>query len=305
VELRIKMAFDTRLLTGLNVLAAVLDSGNFVRAGHALGLSQSGVSRSIQRLEERLEVRLFERTSKSMRLTDESKRFCEDVLPLLSRLEEVAEGTIRSAGAVRGRLRVNIDPTFARLVLAPRIGLFLKKFPELHLDLIVRDQMGDLVAEGVDAAVRFGEPEPSGLIARRLLRARILTCASSGYLAARGRPKSPRDLAKQGHECLLFRDPATGRPFPWEFHRGKQRLTVPVTGRFVVNDALTHIEACVSGCGVAQVMDMSVASLLKKGLLINLFPEWSDELFPLYAYHPSRQFVPAKLRAFLDFLTDN
>src|ERR1700689_1960625 len=124
------MAFDTRLLTGLNVLAAVLDAGNFVRAGQALGLSQSGVSRSIQRLEERLEVRLFERTSKSMRLTDEGKRFCEDVLPLLTRLEEVAEGTIRSAGAVRGSLRVNIDPTFARLVLAPRIGLFLKKYPE-------------------------------------------------------------------------------------------------------------------------------------------------------------------------------
>jgi DNA-binding transcriptional LysR family regulator len=298
------MAFDTRLLTGLNVLAAVLDAGNFVRAGQALGLSQSGVSRSIQRLEERLEVRLFERTSKSMRLTDEGRRFCEDVLPLLTRLEEVAEGTIRSAGAVRGSLRVNIDPTFARLVLAPRIGLFLKKYPELHLDLIVRDQMGDLVAEGVDAAVRFGEPEPSGLIARRLLRARILTCASPDYLATRERPKSPRDLAKQGHECLLFRDPVTGRPFPWEFHRGKQRLTIPVTGRLIVNDALTQIEACVSGCGVAQMMDMSVASLLKKGRLINLFPEWSDELFPLYAYYPSRHFVPAKLRAFLDFLTE-
>jgi DNA-binding transcriptional LysR family regulator len=283
----------------------VLDAGNFVRAGQALGLSQSGVSRSIQRLEERLDVRLFERTSKSMRLTDEGKRFCEDVLPLLTRLEEVAEGTIRSAGAVRGRLRVNIDPTFARLVLAPRIGSFLKKYPELHLDLIVRDQMGDLVAEGVDAAVRFGEPEPSGLIVRRLLRARILTCASPGYLAVRGRPKSPRELAKQGHECLLFRDSATGHPFPWEFHRGRQRLTVPVTGRFIVNDALTHIEACVSGCGVAQVMDMSVDSLLKKRLLINLFPEWSEELFPLYAYHPSRHFVPAKLRAFLDFLAED
>jgi DNA-binding transcriptional LysR family regulator len=298
------MAFDTRLLTGLNVLAAVLDSGNFVRAGHALGLSQSGVSRSIQRLEERLEVRLFERTSKSMRLTDEGKRFCEDVLPLLSRLEEVAEGTIRSAGSVRGHLRINVDPTFARLVLAPRIGSFLKKYPELHLDLIVRDQMGDLVAEGVDAAVRFGEPEPSGLIARRLLLARILTCASPRYLASRERPKSPRDLAKQGHECLLFRDSVTGRAFPWEFHRGKQRLTVPVTGRLTVNDALTQIEACVAGCGVAQVLDMSVTALLKKGMLINLFPVWSDELFPLYAYYPSRHFVPAKLRAFLDFLAE-
>jgi DNA-binding transcriptional LysR family regulator len=94
----------------------------------------------------------------------------------------------------------------------------------------------------------------------------------------------------------------TGQPFPWEFHQGKKRLTVSVTGRVIVNDALTHIETCLAGCGVAQVMDLSVASLLEKGRLINLFPGWSDELFPSYAYHPSRHFAPAKLRAFLDFL---
>ena len=296
------MAFDTRLLTGLNVLVAVLDAGNFVRAGQVLGLTQSGVSRSIQRLEQRLGVRLFERTSKSMRLTDDGKRFCEEVLPLLSRLEEAAEETVRSAGSVRGRLRLNVDPTFARMVLAPRIGSFLKKYPDLHLDLVVRDQLGDLVAEGFDAAVRFGEPEPSALMARRLLRVRILTCASPAYLASRKRPQSPQDLAKQAHECLLFRDPVTGQPFPWEFHQGKKRLTVPVTGRVIVNDTLINIETCLAGCGVAQLMDLTVASHLEKGRLVNLFPSWSDEMFPLYAYHPSRHFVPAKLRAFLDFL---
>jgi DNA-binding transcriptional LysR family regulator len=297
------MAFDTRLLTGLNVLVAVLDAGNFVRAGQALGLTQSGVSRSIQRLEERLGIRLFERTSKSMRLTDEGNRFSQEVLPLLSRLEEAAEETVRSAGAVRGRLRVNIDATFARLVFAPRIGPFLKKYPDLHLDLVVRDQLGDLVAEGFDVAVRFGEPQPSALIARCLVRVRILTCASPTYLANRARPKTPHDLARQTHECLLFRDPATGQPFAWEFHQGKRHITVSVRGRVIVNDALTQIEACLSGCGVAQVMDLSVATHLKSGRLVNLFPQWSDELFPLYAYYPSPHFVPAKVRAFLDFLT--
>src|SRR5437868_2392538 len=103
------MAFDTRLLNGLNVLAAVVDAGNFVRAGELLGLTQSAVSRAIQRLESRLEVRLLERTSKSVRLTDEGQRFCREVLPLLSRLEEVAEDTVRLAGTVSGRLRVNME----------------------------------------------------------------------------------------------------------------------------------------------------------------------------------------------------
>lgn len=298
------MAFDTRLLSGLNVFVAVVEAGSFARAAETLGLTQSGVSRSIQRLEERLGVRLLERTSKTMRLTDEGRHFHREVIPLLSRLEEAADDATRSSTAVRGRLRVNADPTFARVVLAPCIGRFLAAHPELHLDLVIRDQIGDLVADGFDAAVRFGEPEPSTLIARRLLQVRVLTCASPAYLAQHGRPRTPRDLAK-GHECLLFRDPTTGAPFPWEFHRGRKRISVPVTGRLIVNDALTHLEACRAGFGVAQIIELGSAAHLASGELVNLFPDWSDELFPLYAYYPSRHFLPAKARAFLDFLTSS
>ena len=195
-----------------------------------------------------------------------------------------------------------MDPTFARLVLAPRVGAFLAAHPELHLELAVRDGLGDLVAEGFDVAVRFGEPAPSALIGRRLAEVRVLTCASPAYLERRGRPRSPADLAKSRHECLLFVDPATGASFPWEFHRGRRRQTVPVAGQLVVNDALTHLEACLAGAGVAQVFAWGIEAHLAAGRLVNLFPGWSDERFPLWAYHPSRRFVPAKLRAFLDFL---
>jgi DNA-binding transcriptional LysR family regulator len=143
---------------------------------------------------------------------------------------------------------------------------------------------------------------PSALIARRLLQVHILTCASPDYLARCRSPRKPSDLEAQKHECLLFRDPATGKPFPWEFHRGKKRLSVNVTGRLIVNDALTYVALCVAGNGVAQLIDLTIEPLLKNGTLINLFPEWTDELFPLYVYYPSRHFVPAKLRVFLDFL---
>lgn len=299
------MALDSRLFSGLPVLAAVLESGSFVRAGQALGLTQSGVSRAIRRLEEQLGIRLFERTSKSMRLTEGGKRFSEEALPLLHRMEEVAEGMASASRKVRGRLRVNVDATVARLFLAPRLGSFLEKYPEVQLDLSIRDGLGDMVAEGFDAAIRFGDPEPSALIARRLLQVRILTCAAPSYLERRGRPRTPRELETKGHECLLFRDPATGRPFPWEFHQGKQRLAVTVAGRLVVNDALTQLEACVAGLGIAQVMELGKESLLQNGRLTSLFPEWSDELFPLYVYHPSRHFVPAKLRVFTEFLADS
>jgi DNA-binding transcriptional LysR family regulator len=297
-----EMSFDSRLLTGIPVVLAVVDAGSFVGAGNALGLTQSGVSRAIQRLEQRLGVRLFERNAKVMRLTETGRQFCQEVGPLISRLQEVAEETVHSATAVRGRLRVNVDPTFARLVLVPRVEAFLDTYPDLQIELVVRDQLGDLIAEGFDAGIRFGQPQPSSLMIRRLLQVRVLTCASPKYLHRRGRPKTPNDLAKSHHECLLFRDPVTGTPFLWEFHKGKRIVTVPVSGRFIVNDALTHLEACIAGMGIAQVFQLGIESMLENGKLVNLFPDWSDELFPLYVYHASRHFVPAKLRKFLDFL---
>ena len=296
---------DPRFLSGLPVLAAVLESKSFVHAGEALGLTQSGVSRAIQRLEDRLGLRLFERTSKMVRLTEDGKKFCEEALPLLTQLEEVAESVQNVSGTVRGQLRVNADPTFSRLFLAPRLEKFLAAYPGLHLDLVVRDRLGDMVADGFDAAIRFGDPEPSALIARRLLQVQILTCCSPAYIARRGQPKTPAELQSGQHECLLFRDPLTARPFPWEFHQGKKRLTVAVSGRLIVNDALTQLEACLSGHGIAQIMNLNSESLLKSGKLINLFPAWSDELFPLYLYHTSRRFVPAKVKALAEFLVSS
>jgi DNA-binding transcriptional LysR family regulator len=295
-------SFDSRVLTGIPVVLAVVDAGSFIGAGNALGLTQSGISRAIQRLEQRLGVRLFERNAKVMRLTDIGKKFCQEIAPLISRLQEVAAETTHSASAVRGRLRVNIDPTFARLLLVPRIQAFLDAYPDLQIELMIRDDLGDLIAEGFDVAVRFGEPPPSSLIVRRLFQIRILTCASPKYLRRHSHPKLPNDLARDEHECILFRDPVTRTPFPWEFHKGNKVITVPVRGRLIINDALTHLEACIGGLGVGQVFQLGIESMLKSGKLINLFPEWSDELFPLYVYHASREYEPAKLRKFLDFL---
>ena len=296
------MSFDTRLLNSLNVLAAVVQAGNFVRAGEAIGLTQSGVSRAIQRLEQQLGVRLLDRTSKIVSLTNEGRRVYQEVVPLLAGLEAAATEIAQSATTVRGRLRINVDPLFSRLMLAPHLGTFLKAYPELSVEIAVHHRLGDPIAEGFDFAVRFGEPEPSSLIGRRLLQARVMTCAAPSYLKERGRPNRPIELVKDRHECILFRDPATGQPFPWEFHRGKKIVTVPVEGRLVLNDSATLHSLCIAGCGVAQVLDLGITQFLESGGLVNLFPDWSDELFPLYALHPSKNLPPAKVRAFLDFV---
>jgi DNA-binding transcriptional LysR family regulator len=301
--LEIIMAFDGRLLAGIGVLTAVVESGSFIRAGEALGLTPSGVSRAVARLEARVGVRLFDRTPRAVTLTDEGRRFHAQVLPLLAGLEDAATDAAGSAASVRGRLRVNVDPWFARLVLAPRLARFLDAHPALSIELVIRDTLGELVAEGFDAAVRFGELEPSRLVARKLLETRILTCASPGYLARHGTPQHPSDL--QQHQCVMFRDPVTGRPFDWEFRRGDEVVPVKVNSRVVLNDLATKLAACAAGSGIAQTIELGVHSLLASGELVQILPDWADERFPLYAYHPSRHLPPAKVRAFLDFVMES
>lgn len=296
------MKLDSRFLSEIPVFAAVVDAGSFVKAGKALGLSQSAVSRTVQRLEQRLGTRLMDRSPRMLRLTDSGQRFCEEVVPLLARLEEAAQETVRASAAVRGNLRINVDPTFARLVLIPRLHSFLSAHPGLHLELVVREEIGDLISDGFDAAVRFGESRSPSLMMRRILQVRVLTCAAPAYLRRRGRPRLPSDLVKDGHDCLIFRDPGTGDPFPWEFRRGRKVLTVPVTGRLIVSDPATYLEACLAGLGVAQVFELGTERLRASGKLIDLFPAWSDERFSLNVYHRSRHFVPAKLRTFLEFI---
>jgi DNA-binding transcriptional LysR family regulator len=295
-------SFDDRVTNGISVLSAIVDSGTFAAAGDILNMSQSGVSRSIARLEARLGIRLLDRTTRSVSLTDEGRRFYEQVMPLLAGLEEAAASAAQGAAAVRGRLRVNLDPYFSRLILGPRLGAFLESYPQLRLELITTDRLGDLVADGFDLAVRFGNPRPSTLVARKLLDTRMVTIAAPAYLKRYGHPKDPRELEKGHHVCIQFRDPESGRPYPWEFHKRRKKLVLETSGSLTVNDAGTLYSVCLAGHGMAQVMDLGVGPMIADGRLVEVFPDWPDERFPLYALHPSRHHVPAKTRAFLDFI---
>jgi DNA-binding transcriptional LysR family regulator len=192
-----------------------------------------------------------------------------------------------------------VHPLLARTLFAPRLADFLAAHPELEVDITARDESGDLVAGGYDAAVRFGEPDQHGQIVRRLFDTRVVTCASRDYIARHGKPRRPRDLG--AHECIHFRDPATDRPFPWEFHRKGKVERVIVSGRLIVNDVTMMMAACESGHGVAQMLELG-ADGLRDGRLIELLPEWNEERFPVYVQFPSRRQPPAKVRAFVDFI---
>jgi DNA-binding transcriptional LysR family regulator len=293
------LTFDGRLFAGITVLAAVAESGSFVRAADALGLSPSGVSRAISRLERRVGVRLLDRTTRSQTLTDEGRRLYEAVGPHLMGIEEAASTASESANVVQGKLRVNVDPFLSRTVLSLRLPAFLRRFPDLAVDLIMRDDVGDLVADGFDLAVRFGPPPEGALVARKLLDTRILTVAAPRYVAEHGQPENPQDVAT--HQRISFYNPVTAKPFEWEFHRGKEVVRLPAEGRLLVSDVGTMLGACVAGAGIAQIMAIGVEQLMAEGSLIDLFPDWPDEKFPLYALFPSRRHPAAKVHAFIDF----
>jgi len=294
------MSFDARLLSGIGVMIAVVDRGGFARAGDELGLTPSGVSCAIARLEAQLGVRLFHRTPRLVELTEEGRRFHAEVSPLLAAIQDAAEGAGAAAVNVRGRLKVNTDPWFARVILAPRLPELLRLHPELQLEFVVSNHREEMMHGGVDVAVRFGSPPDSAMIARKLLETRVVTCAAAAYLARRGIPQSPADVVQ--HDVLLFRDPETGRPFPWEFHRAGETVTTRVKGRVVIDDPSAALAACEAGGGLFQSFESGLAPWLSDGRLAQVLTDWAEERFPLYALYPSRRQTPAKVRAFLDFV---
>lgn len=295
-------ALSSRLLEGVDVMAAVVDARSFGGAAEVLDMSQSGVSRAIARLETRLGIRVFERTTRSVRLTDEGRSFYEEVMPLIDALAEATGSAASDAQKVRGRLRVNVDPLFARLILGPRLGAFMDSHPELEMELRSKEDLGDLIADGFDIAIRFGHPQPSSLVARKLLDTRVLAMASPAYLDRFGHPKDPMELETSDHRCILFREPVTGRPFAWEFHQRRKKVTVKPQGMLTVNDPGTVYSTCLAGLGIAQLFELGIEEYTSSRQLVQLFPDWSEQRFPLYAYYPSRHHVPAKTRALLDFV---
>jgi len=292
--------FDGHSLSGLAILGAVVKAGSFVRAGEALGLTQSAVSRAIARLEERVGVRLFRRTARAISLTDEGLRFYESVAPHLAAIQDATIEAGGSSTQVRGRLRVNVDAGMGQLVLTPHLPSFLAKHPGLSIEMAVRDRIGDLVRDGFDVSVRFGVPEPSALKARLLTRTRVITCASPAYIARFGMPRRPIDIEK--HQCVLMRNPATGSHYEWEFVRGKKTVPVNVSGQLMVNQTGPLLAAAVAGQGITQVIELYARELFSDGRLLQVLPEWADETYPLYAYHHSAQLMSAKVRAFIDFV---
>src|SRR5580698_4598199 len=245
------MRFDEQTLSDSSVFVAVVRCGSFANAARALNLSQSVASRAVARLEKRLGLRVLDRTTRSVSLTDDGRGLFERLEPLLQGFEDAFTSTAEEQSRVRGRLRVKMHPTLAHVIDGKQLKAFLEAYPELSVEFISNDKLGDLVGEGLDIALYVGELPSSSLIARKLLGTRVITVAAPDYLAKHMKVAHPSDLLRE-HTLIDYRNPETGRTFPWEYHRGRKMVKVTTTGRLIVSDIVNLHGICVAGWGIAQ-----------------------------------------------------
>ena len=284
----------------MRVFTAVIDTGSFVGAADALGMSKAAVSRHVAELESRLGVRLLHRTTRKLSLTPEGEIFHARSRELLEGVEEAeAEITSRS-GEATGVLRLNVPFSFGLLHLAPLWTAFMAKHPRLTLDVTLSDRVADLVEEGYDMAVRIARLPNSSLVSRKLASTRLVLCASPEYLRAHGTPMHPSELAR--HEVLVYSLLAMGDT--WEFTGPQGTVSVTVQPRLRTNNGDTCRIAALNHRGIVLQPTFMVGPDLEAGTLVELMPQYRSIELGIYAVYPSRKHVPPKVRLLIDFLAE-
>lgn len=284
-------------LEAMAVLLAVVEAGSLSAAGRRLGMPLATVSRKLGDLEAYLAVRLVQRSTRRLALTDAGQSYvaaCKGILDAVAEAERTASGEYR---VPRGRLVVTAPMVFGRLHVMPAICDFLERYPEIDLRLVLADQVVRLLDDRIDLAVRIGHLPDSGLAARRLGTVGRVVCASPVYLARRGMPRTPDDLA--GHDGIIFE--GISGPAAWPFMvEGSERIA-PVRTRLSVNTAEAAIDAALAGAGLVRVLSYQVATAVAAGRLVRLLGPFEPAPWPVSLVHGGQGPLPLKLRSFIDF----
>lgn len=284
----------------LSTFVAVAQAGSFREAARRLNLASSSVSQAIARLERGLDMRLFERTTRSVQLTPEGERLLAQVAPALQVLDEAVAGGRHRAGEVQGRLRVSAPRIAATLLLAERLAGFAKAYPRVQLEIVVDDGAVDIVTQGFDAGLRLREQLERDMVAVPLGGAqRMVAVASPDFLAGHPAPQHPRDLL--GLPCIELRL-ESGRLYAWEFEKNGAAVNVAVSGPLVLNDDDLVLAACREGAGVAFLFEAMVREDVACGRLVHLLKAWSPRFPGFHLYHTGHRQMRPPLRAFIDWM---
>ena len=288
-------------LAGIQVFAQVVESGSFAKAADRLGLSASATSRHVAELETHLQSRLLNRTTRRVSLTESGRAFYERAVQLLADLAEAEQEASRAAVSPRGTIKLTTAINFGVRHVAPAVAAFLARHREVSFDISLSDRIVDLVEEGFDLGIRIGAPGSQNLVARKLGETRLVPCAAPSYLAARGSPRVPEDLAN--HDCFTYE--YSQPPDQWRFRGpdGAERV-VQVSGRLHCNNGDLLVEAAARGAGITFEPAFIVGPDLRAGRLVPLLQEFVPAPVPIFAVYPSRKHLSAKVRVFVDFLAE-
>jgi DNA-binding transcriptional LysR family regulator len=284
----------------LRAFAEIVEQGSFARAAQQLGVSPSALSQIIRGLEERVGVRLLNRTTRSVAVSEAGERFLARVGPALRELDEAQNELANLRGEPSGLLRINTPREPVVHLITPKLGAFTRKYPAIVLDLVTDDLLADIVAQRFDAGIRLGETLDRDMVAVPLTaEVEMMVVAAPSYLKQYGAPLHPKDLAK--HRCINLRWPSGRGVYRWEFERGRKKLEVDVEGPLTVNNTDVAVGAVLQGVGLAYLFDFKVQSALEEGRLVRVLEKWTPPFPGFYLYHPSRRQTPPALRAFIEF----
>lgn len=289
---------QTRDLFEMEIFARIVSLGSMTAASQSLGISAAVVSKRMKKLEERLGTRLLQRTTRQIALTEAGEEFFERVQTILEQLEEAEASVSQRASQVHGQLTISIPTSFGRMHVAPHLGPFLRDNPGLSVDLHSSDDFIDLVGDGYDLAIRIGALPDSSLVARRLAPIHRILCASPDYLVQYGEPDSLEELAN--HVCL-----AAHNQDPWRLEGPNGSEIVRTQGSLRSNSSEVIRSAVVAGIGIGLRSSWDVGNELRDGRLKIILPQYrASSQIGLYVVYPSRRFLPAKVRLFIDYLAD-
>lgn len=283
-------------LEAMTILLAAIDTGSLSAASRKLGIPLATVSRRVSELEDHLKVRLLLRGTRKLVLTEAGRSYVASCRRIM---EDIAEAERTASGeycAPRGDLTISVPQIIGRTHFLPVVLEFLQAYPEIRVHLQLTDRLVNLVEEQIDLAMRMGELPDSSLVATRVAVIRQVLCASPAYVAARGAPSKPADLAS--HDCIAYEGLAM-RAFRWEFSAGGTSVDVP--SRLLVNSAEVAVIAATAGAGIARVLSYQIDALVQSGALVTLMESHELPPIPASMVYPSQRQVPLKLRAFLDF----
>jgi len=290
-------------LDGMAAFLAVAEEKSFSAAAVRLGVSPSAVSQAIRQLEQRLGLTLFNRTTRSVNLTEVGARYLERIRPAVRELMAAADDLGAEAEKPAGLLRLNVPRSGYMVALQPVLRRFLDAYPDIRLEIVIEGQLIDIVSRGFDAGIRFGDMIERDMVAVKIgPPISVHVIASPDYLARHGVPRHPRDLLE--HDCISFRYPTSGQIERWVFEKDSEQLALNVNGRLTFNDSAALTQAALDGLGVVYTINGYIERFIEDGRLVRVLSDWSPPLESLYLYFPERRRVPPKLRALIDFLRD-